>query len=740
MNDTTAAAANRNRPFAAPLAVFCAALLVRVLAIATSTDNPTFATPVTDAMTYDAVARHLWETGSAPARLFWQPFLYPLQLSLTYSVTGGSILAAKLLQAVVGALTCSLVFLTGQRLLGRGAGFVAAGIAALYGPLVLFEGELLATGSAAFWSIALVLLLTETAERRDLRWLAALGAAGALALLTRPTFAPFLLAAAVWLAVVLVRKAGRNRAVVLMLAAVVVFAAVATPFAVWNGRVTGATSITPDSGGLNVHLGNNADVCHTLTIRPGADWEEYMQEPARRGFDGPGGRDRYYYGQVAQYFREDPGEFATGLGRKILQLVGSREIPRNLDVYLWGTWSPVLRILAWKVGPFGFPFGLVLPLAVLGLIFRRKRLGAPVFLFLILYAAAIVAVFVTARYRVPMVPVLAVAAAAGVQAVGAAWRDRRTAQLGLMALLVVATVTLAVVPGPFCEERQNMEADFWFCLGTAQFSDGRIDESITNFRRSLSIDSRQARSHYNLGVIAAGRGQTDEAILRYRDAVRLQPQFPRAHNNLATVLLTIGDVPGAEYQLREALRYDPGFVPSLRNLSAVLVETGRSAEALPWIEDLLRLAGGLPVDQLLKGKALLGAGRATEAIATLQRALAAGANPVETRLNLGAAELANGESEVALRQFEQVVDLAPDLAWARTMAGVTLADLGRHEAARGRFEEALGLEPGDITARFGRAKALVALGDREGARTELETILGQMPNFTRARELLAELD
>jgi tetratricopeptide (TPR) repeat protein/4-amino-4-deoxy-L-arabinose transferase-like glycosyltransferase len=737
MNESNVAGPRR---FALPLAVFAAALLVRVLAVFTSTDNPSFTMPITDAMTYDAVARHLWETGTAPPRLFWQPFLYPLQLAAVYAATDGSILAAKLVQAVVGAFTCLLVFVAGRRLLGRGGGLVAAVITVLHGPLVLFEGELLATGGAAFWSIALVLLIDEARNRRHPAWLAVLGAAAALAVLTRPTFAPFLLAAAVWLAVVLVRTLPRGRAVLLVLAAVAAFTAVAVPFAAWNGRVTGARTITPDSGGLNVHLGNNPDVCETLTIRPGVEWEDYMETPIRLGHDRPGERDDYFYGLVKQYLREDPAGFAAGLGRKALQLAGSREIPRNLDVYLWGDWSPVLRVLTWKAGAFGFPFGAVLPLAAVGLVFARRRLGAPVLLYLAFYAAAVVAVFVTARYRVPMTPVLALAAAGGVQVLAESLRERRKAQLGLVTLLVAAVVVLGTVPGPFCEEEQDMEADFWFCLGAAQFSDGLVREAQASFERSLRIDSRQAQSWYNLGVIAAQDGRSEDAISHYRNAVRLDPRYKRAHNNLAALLITAGDPAGAERALREALRHDPEFDLARRNLAIVLVETGRSAEALPHIDAVLERQGNLPSDQALKGKALLGSGRTVEAIATLQRALAAGADPVEVRLNLGAAQLANGEPEVALRQFEGVMAENPQLAWARTMAGVTLASLDRHPEAIARFEEALDRDPLDVTARFGLAKSALALGDVERARVELRRVLGQMPNHARALQLYEEIE
>lgn len=719
--------------------VVAAALLMRVIAVATSTGNPSFATPITDAGTYDAVARHLWQTGEASPRLFWQPFLYPLQLAAVYAVSGGSILAAKLWQAVVGAATCGLVYLVGRRRLGHGAGLLAAGITTLYGPLILFEGELLATGAAAFWSAALLLVLAETEARPRAAWFAILGATGALAFLTRPTFLPFLVVAVLWLAVRQGRAASWRRTAAAAALTMVVFAALVAPFAVWNGRTTGAPSVTPGSGGLNVHLGNNPDACATLAIRPGVEWEEYMQRPARAGFTGPGARDRYFYGLVGDFVRDELGAFLAGLGRKGLQLVGSREIPRNLDVYLWGDWSGPLRLLTWKVGAFGFPFGVVFPLALVGLVHRGRRLGAPTLLLLVCYGAAVVAVFVTARYRVPLVPALALAAAGGVQALVDTARARRFRRLGGMAALAAAAVLLATLPGPFCEERQDMAADFWFCLGTAQFSDGRQDDAMASFRRALEEDPRQAQSHYNLGVIAAERGDARTAAGHYREAIRLQPDFPRARNNLAVLLIRMGDATGAVQQLREVLRYDPLYVDARRNLAGILIDVGRPDEALTLVEEAASQEPDDALDMLLRGKALLGTGRPTEATAALQRALAAGADPVEGGLNLGAAQLAGGQPAVALRHFEEVIAIAPALAWARTMAGVALAELGRHAAARTRFEEALGITPLDVNARFGLAKALLALGDAEGAAAEIERVLAQRPDHGPALRLRAEL-
>jgi hypothetical protein len=155
----------RNLRFSILLAIFAGALALRLLAVFESLDNPSFFFPIVDAGAYDAIARELAANGNISPRLFWQPFLYPVFLAATYLISGGSILAAKVLQAIIGSLTCSLVFILGNRQLGKNVGLAAATITALYGPVILFEGELLAAGLAAFFAVLLVLLFTIVADR-----------------------------------------------------------------------------------------------------------------------------------------------------------------------------------------------------------------------------------------------------------------------------------------------------------------------------------------------------------------------------------------------------------------------------------------------------------------------------------------------------------------------------------------------------------------------------------------------
>ncbi|HEU5318661.1 MAG TPA: glycosyltransferase family 39 protein, partial [Chloroflexota bacterium] len=74
-----------------------------------------------------------------------QGVLYPLTLSGIYLVAGGvNHVAAAVAQGVMGAFTVWLLFLTARRAFGQGAGVAAGLLAAVYPPLVLTSGVLLA--------------------------------------------------------------------------------------------------------------------------------------------------------------------------------------------------------------------------------------------------------------------------------------------------------------------------------------------------------------------------------------------------------------------------------------------------------------------------------------------------------------------------------------------------------------------------------------------------------------------
>ncbi len=603
------------------VAVFLFALLLRVLYLVESSGNPTFELPIVDSGDYYEMAREFFETRSIDKLFFYQPFFYPSFLSLVCLFFKSPIITAKLIQAVVGSLTCLLTFLLGKKVFGLRSGILAGAIAALYGPLVFYGGELLAASWAAFWSVALILLLIEAGERKSAGLFFVLGLCGGLSAITRPNFVPFFLAGSIWLAVVFRRRVVRG--LVFLLAG---FLLIALPVAFQNYRLTGAFSILPASGGINLYLGNNPDPCRTLSARPGEEFQRIRDLPKGEGPAGRREEGSYFYRRTLDYLLDQPFSFLVGLARKTVRFCSSRETPRTVNIYVFRRWSRLLSLLVWKVGGFGFPFGVLLPLAACGIVYRRKEIPAPLYLFLIIYPLTIVLVHVSGRYRLAAIPPLIAVGAAGLEAVIGMAREKKWRRLAGAVVLMAGALLLSTLPGPFCEEKVNYYAELYAGLGGKHYQAGRVGEATAAYREALRIRPDYPHAHNNLGAIFAEEGELEEAISHYRAALRIDPAYAEArvnlgaalgregrldeaisqyrlaveeipfsavaHNNLGASLARRGEMEEAVVHYREALRLNPDYADAHNNLGAALGEEGKLEEALFHFNEALRIEPG----------------------------------------------------------------------------------------------------------------------------------------------------
>jgi tetratricopeptide (TPR) repeat protein len=619
--------------------IFSLALTIRFIYLYESSANPSFQTPIVDSKTYDRIARAFAEGQGIGFNFFWQPFFYPFFLSVVYFFSGGSIICAKVFQLLLGALTCVLTYKLGEKIFNRWIGIIAGIITVFYGPMFFYEAELLSTSWATFWAVVVILLFLKTKEKdKGWHWFF-LGLCGALSIITRPEFFPIFIAGCIWLRF----QVHRGLSIVFRFGAILLgIVLVTVPVGVASKYVTGNFSIVPFSGGLNLYIGNNPNYCQTLTIRPGSeDWEKLIRLPSKYGVrnnvNDVWDDDRFFKQQVMEYAKSQPLNFAKGLGRKTLEFICSREIPRNVSIYVLGRWSRLLRLLAWKVNGFGFPFGLIFPLAVLGLIFNWRRIPLPVILFTVLYPLPIILVFVASRYRVPMVPILAILATAGLVSVVERFRLRKWRELIIIVTMVAGMVLLSTLPGPFCQEQVNFEVDFFQLVGWAMSSEGRNDEAMVCFSKALSLNPECPETHYYMGRALLWQGKVTEAIKHYREALRLKPDYITAHGGLSVALQLQGKLDEAIEHYKEAVRLKPDYPEVYLYLGVALQLQGKLDGAIEHFREALRLKPDYPEVHYNLGVVLELQGKLDEAIEHYRVALSLNPDFHEARKRLSSA-------------------------------------------------------------------------------------------------------
>ena len=424
-----------------------AALLPRIWLLAAGWNHPgRFLTP--DSHGYDSLARALLERGQfsrSPERgpeIFRTPG-YPAFLAAVYGLTGGSVHAAVAVQVAADVVLCLLVYLLGRRLCSRGVGLLAAAIQAASPAAVAASVRLLSESLFALLLTAAVLLLIHFF--RTSRWWAVLAAGGltGLACLVRPIAGPFALVVA---GLLLAARWKRPQWAGLFLLAAAACAApwIARNYAVTRPRYAGLSSV----GDINLLLYNALELAESdpaIELTPAqralkSEWEASGQGLAKCLLKNSSDYALRCRREGWALIRRHPGRYAALHLRTTMNCF----LPAATDVLEVagitagnrGTLAVLRRegIIAAVRHYFGgrlWPLWLCAPMvlitlgkhvgAMLGAARHvRMRMGPAGWLILltILYFVLVPGPVAHARFRVPVEPLLSLAAAAGLAYLG----------------------------------------------------------------------------------------------------------------------------------------------------------------------------------------------------------------------------------------------------------------------------------------------------------------------------------
>lgn len=646
--------------------------------------SPFFDSPEVDAQTYFQQAERLATEFSFGEQPFWQPPLYPAFLGVLYLLFGADFYVYRLVQFALGSLSVALLYLIGQRVFSPRLALAAGVVAAIYGPLIYFEGELLPPVLATFLNLSLLLfLLRDSTPRQGWSCLTAgllLGLAG----IAVPTVLPFGLSVAGWL--VLRRDLGRpaarlGRALLLVLGTLSVIGVV-TLRNYYTGRDLVVLSW---NSGLNFYLGNNPAYDRAVKIRPGMDWYELMQRPKQAGLERPAEQSAYFWKAGLSFIQEHPVAYGRLLARKVELFWQGGEIRRNMDIYFARRYSPLLAALVWQ-HKLAFPFGLLGPLALVGLLLAAKERQArlPV-LFVLSYAGAVVAFFVTARYRLPVIPLLillACYAGAGLQA--RLWARQWRSALPLLTLLLV--------------------------LGWA-----------LNARAVTQPDD--AQEQFYVGLAYARKGMVVRAASELQKALELDPQHYEARFKLAELYHTeLEDPVRAEEHYRYLVEMAPGRTAPRRNLAYLYLADGRIAEALALFEETVDLEPDAASYLGLAGAYRL-SGRLEEAEVAYRKVLELDPGQFEAHYNLAFLYDQKGREQEAEQEYKKLIERRPEHLGVRDNLGVLYLKRRDFAAAAAEFTYILGKESDHRLARRHLAWAYEGMGRYDEAVQQYERLV-----------------
>lgn len=217
----------------------------------------------------------------------------------------------------------------------------------------------------------------------------------------------------------------------------------------------------------------------------------------------------------------------------------------------------------------GISFGLVAALGIPGMLlaWRRSPISRWVTAAILLHMAALMPVFVTERYRLPIVPGLLVCAVFGLVTFWRSLVQGRYSRAGVyLAFLCLAT---AFVSWP--QRNLSLWALDPYNSGVQALELGResLDQNkgeaaaasfaVANAKFNLAFTYAPGNAELNfaLGELRQVQGQLAEAKTFYAAALRIDPRHERAFNNLGVLALDEQRYAVAESLFRHSLEIDP---------------------------------------------------------------------------------------------------------------------------------------------------------------------------------------
>jgi tetratricopeptide (TPR) repeat protein len=695
--------------------IVAVALAVRLVHLWSMHNSPFSDVLLGDARSYDEWARQIAAGDWIGQGVFYQAPLYAYFLGAIYTINR-SLTLVRVCQAVVGAIGCGLLGRAAQHLFGKTAGLLAGLTLALYAPAVFFDGLVQKSVLDVFLLCLLLALLTGFGDRTGRgthargahrRSIAAGAVLGALSL-TRENALIFVPVVLVWIWWYF-RSVAAER--VSMMALFVAGAGIVLlPVGLRNWKAGGEFHLTTAQFGTNVFIGNNPHADGTyVPIRVGRGSPEYERVDATElaaqaigGTPSPGDVSTYWTARALQYIRAQPADWLALEARKLRLLLNATEVIDTESQESHEDYSWLLRLLGHVAH-----FGVLAPLACLGvwLTWDDRRRVWLLYAMIGAYVLSVLAFYVVARYRLPLVPFMilfAAAAMARVHRVLAIW----TPVGAMAAMTALAGVTV------FCNvpilSADTMRAVTYQNLGTALQEAGRLDEAAARFERALILEPDYAPAHNGLGSVRRQQDRPSEAIAHLEAALRLRPDFDTARFNLANALREGGRPAEAIANYEVLLRRVPEDLGAHANLGVVLAEEGRLDEAIDHFRRVVALAPGTAKAHFNLGHSLLTRGDLAGAVDELSRAVEFDPQDVASREELGSAYLAQRRFVPAIEQFRAAIRLAPRSAGDHNDLGIALGSAGNFDDAIAEFRIALGIDPSSGEAGANLKAALAA--------------------------------
>ena len=588
--------------------VFAGVLLIRVVVLARLTLSPFLLPTRGDMHFYDDWARRIVSGQFTDHLAFYGLPGYAYLLAALYKLAGYGPFVPALLQALLDAATAVLIYKisvaifsgTGMRC-AQIAGLVAAGGWAVFVPAQTYAAILMPTAWLVFifWLILWRIIRQKNAPGRcEALILGLLVGLTATAIATILFLIPLLISAIVLKPAISNHSQFRTRIsalVLLFLGA----AAGTSPCWVHNCLVAQDRVFLSAHSGINFWIGNNPSANGYPRFPPGlrAGQAAMLQDSIDAAESAAG--HPLKRGEVSHYWSAKARDYIQRYPAAWLRLVALK-FRAFWSAFQYDDLSIITILREQKVTFPGIYFGLVATLALpmMLLLWNTAPLSRWITAAIVLHLLALLPVFTTERYRLPIVPGLLVFAAFGlITFFNNVVAGKFNSVISYGALLAASTLFVS-----WPQSDPSLWALDAYNSGWQALESGDLTLAEKKLQLARAYVPTNPETNFALGNLRLAEGNSAAASAFYLATLELDNHHRGALNNLGVMALDGGKFDAAENWLRHAEDVDPGNAKTHFLLAKTLLAKDEHELAREEIEIAIRLQPNQIEFQQLKQK------------------------------------------------------------------------------------------------------------------------------------------
>lgn len=600
--------------------VFSFALIIRIIYIYHQMENPFSLAPISDSATYILEAEGILKSGNWLGKQVFSSggaAFYDYFLAIIFTLFGKNYLIVRIIQHLMGAMSCGTIYLIGRRLYGHSIGLIIGLWSSIFSPFLFHEGLLLTSASTILFLSLSIYYLMLSVESLNPRTALLVGVLLGLSALCRPNV--LLLTPVYFFGIICKDPKSIIKSATPYLMILGIFIVI-FPVTLRNYKVGKDWVLISSGGGFNFFLGNNDEATGVFHIPPKSgvmnDYTMYQSSHmvAERNLGmklKPSKASQYWLLIGLNFIKKSPAKAASLFWRKFNFFWNNKEITNMYQYEFFRKYSFLLHGVPQSFGVAAL-FGLI---GAFWILYEgsREEMILPGLLFT--YMLSVIIFVVSSRLREPIAIFLFLSAGYTFRKL----KDFKQLRAWIKILLPGLFLSLFIyqkLPDNIRPITESYSYSY-FQLGKKFIKLKNYNQAMNFLSAALETDPNNIRIMVEVAKAAEKMGKITKALELYKKVLTYKNFLPskpkstgrfswpepnqmlvyRADNQLGKIYFNKADYPKAEKHLKDAIARYPFGLEAHMYLAFSYEKQGKLNKAIAEYQEYLAI---YPRDQNIR--------------------------------------------------------------------------------------------------------------------------------------------